>query len=199
MRHGCPGFAAAQAAAGAAGEIPGFEGQKEEQLQRQARAFAPPDETEAPARTMKKFRFPLERLLNYRRSRLAGEQARLEKLLAEQAGLEQRRAALEREERMVNESLRRLPVISSEQLSAIASFRRFAASEAVRLSAEIHAAAGRVAAQREAVLSARREVEVIEKLRERRLHDWRREVDQETERQTAELVVARWALSRKSG
>lgn len=148
---------------------------------------------------MKKFRFPLERLLNYRRSRLAGEQARLEKLLAEQAGLEQRRAALEREERMVNESLRRLPVISSEQLSAIASFRRFAASEAVRLSAEIHAAAGRVAAQREAVLSARREVEVIEKLRERRLHDWRREVDQETERQTAELVVARWALSRKSG
>jgi flagellar export protein FliJ len=199
-RHGCPGFAAGQEAAGAAGEISEFAGpSEEEELQRQARAVAQPDETEALNWTMKKFRFPLERLLNYRRSRLAGEQARLEKLLAEQAGLEQRRAALEREERMVNESLRRLPVISSEQLAAIASFRRFAASEAVRLAAEIHAAAGRVAAQRDAVLSARREVEVLEKLRERRLHDWRREVDQETERQTAELVVARWALSRESG
>lgn len=148
---------------------------------------------------MKKFRFPLQKLLNYRHSQLAGEQARLERLLAEQADLEQRRAALEREERMASESLRRLPVLTADQLSAAAAFRRYAASEAARLGAEICAAAGRVAAQREAVLSARREVEVLEKLRERRLHDWRREVDQETERQTAELVVARWALSRESG
>lgn len=148
---------------------------------------------------MKKFRFPLQKLLNYRRSQLAGEQARLERLLAEQAGLEQRRAALEREERIASDSLRRLPVLTADQLSAVAAFRRYASSEAARLDSEICAAAGRVAAQREAVLSARREVEVLEKLRERRLHDWRREVDQETERQTAELVVARWALSRESG
>ncbi len=148
---------------------------------------------------MKKFRFPLERLLNYRRSRLAAEQARLERLLAELAGLEQQRAALEREERMVSDSLRCLPELTSDQLAAVAAFRRFAAQEAVRLAEEATAAASRVAAQRESVLSARREVEVLEKLRERRLHDWRREVDQETERQTAELVVARWAMGRDAG
>lgn len=146
---------------------------------------------------MKKFRFPLDRLLNYRRSRLTAEQARLDRLLADQANIARSREALEREERIVNESLRALPVISSDQLRAVAAFRRFAADEALRLAAEAAAAASRVAAQREAVLSARREVEVLEKLRERRLHDWRRELDQEMERQTAELVVARWAMGRE--
>ena len=148
---------------------------------------------------MKKFRFPLQRLLNYRRSRLAGEQAVLERLRAEQAALQQRRTALEREERMVNESIRRLPVLDSGQLAAVAAFRRFAAAEAVRLAEAASAASARVSAQREAVLSARREVEVLEKLRERRLHDWRLELDQEMEKQTAELVVARWSLSRQTG
>ncbi len=148
---------------------------------------------------MKKFRFPLERLLNYRRSRLAAEQARLDRLLAELTGIERARSSLEREERMVSESIRRLPVLSSDQLAAVAAFRRFAAAEAQRLAAEAAAAASRVAAQRESVLSARREVEVLEKLRERRMRDWRREMDQEMERQTAELVVARWAMSQKTG
>lgn len=148
---------------------------------------------------MKRFRFPLERLLNYRRSRLAAEQARLDRLIAEQTSIERSRAALEREERLASESLRALPVLSSDHLAAVAAFRRFAAEEVVRLAAEAAAAASRVAAQRESVLSARREVEVLEKLRERRLHDWRRELDQETERQTAELVVARWAMAREAG
>lgn len=148
---------------------------------------------------MKKFRFPLDRLLNYRHSRLAAEQAQLERLLAEQMRIEQARAALEREDRLIRESIQRAAVLTSEQLAAVAAFRRFAASEGLRLASEAAAAVSRVAAQREAVLSARREVEVLEKLREKRQEAWRRELDQETERQTAELVVARWSLSRRQG
>lgn len=147
---------------------------------------------------MKKFRFPLQRLLNYRRSRLAGEQARLDQLVTEQLRLEERRMALEREERLVGESIRRLPELTAEQLTAVAAYRRYAASELTRLASESALAAARVAAQREAVLSARQEVEVLEKLREKRSHDWRRELDEETERQTAELVVARWSQSREA-
>lgn len=159
----------------------------------------PPPKAEVLDRAMKKFRFPLERLLNYRRSRLAAEQARLDRLLADLAGIEQARSSLEREERMVSESIRSLPVLASGQLAAVAAFRRFAAAEAERLAGEAAAAASRVAAQRESVLSARKEVEALEKLRQRRMQDWRREVDEEMERQTAELVVARWALRRGAG
>ncbi len=144
---------------------------------------------------MKKFRFPLEKLLNYRRGRLSAEQARLERLLAEQAAVERRRAALEREERLVMESLRRLPVLFSSDLAAAEGFRRFAAAECVRLLSEAGMLASRIEAQKNAVLSARREVEILERLREKRLHDWRAEIDKEMEQQVAELVVARWSRS----
>jgi flagellar export protein FliJ len=148
---------------------------------------------------MKKFRFPLERLLNYRRGRLAAEQARLERLVAEQAALERRRAALEHEERFVMESLRRLPVITASDLNAAEGFRRFAAAECVRLLSEAGMLASRIEAQKNAVLSARREVEILERLREKRLHDWRSEVDKDMEQQVAELVVARWRRPAGSG
>lgn len=144
---------------------------------------------------MKKFRFPLEKLLNYRRGRLSAEQARLERLLAEQAAIERRRAALEREERLVMESLRRLPVLFSSDLAAAEGFRRFAAAECVRLLSEAGMLASRIEAQKNAVLSARREVEILERLREKRLHDWRAEIDKEMEQQVAGLVVARWSRS----
>ncbi len=144
---------------------------------------------------MKKFRFPLDRLLNYRRGRLSEQQAALERLLAGKASLEARRATLEREERLVMESLRRMPVLGAETLAAADRFRRFAALESARLLEEACQFASRIETQRAAVAEAYREVEVLERLREKRLNAWRQEVDRETERQVAELVVARWSRS----
>ncbi len=141
---------------------------------------------------MKKFRFPLDRLLNYRRSRLSEQQAALDRLLAGKTALEARRAALEREERLVMDALRRMPVLGAENLLAADGFRRFAALESARLLEEIRQFASRIEAQRAAVVEARREVEVLERLREKRLNAWRQEVDRETEQQIAELVIARW-------
>lgn len=148
---------------------------------------------------MKKFRFPLQHLLNYRRARLAAEQAKLEKILAEQRSLEQRRAALEQEDRAIRENLRRLPELSSAEIEAAAAFRRYAEAEAVRLLSAEGELASRLERQREALLAARREVEVLERLRERKREDWRRELDREMEAQVAELVVARWRTAEGGG
>lgn len=144
---------------------------------------------------MKKFRFPLDKLLNYRRSRLSEQQAALERLLAGKAALEARRAALEREERLVMDALRRMPVLGAENLLAADGFRRFAALESARLLGVVRQFVSRIEAQRAAVVAARREVEVLERLRERRLNAWRQEVDRQTEQQVAELVIARWRQS----
>lgn len=148
---------------------------------------------------MKKFRFPLEKLLHYRRGRLSAEKARLAQLIAEQAALERSRAALEREERLIMESLRRLPVLSASDLAAADGFRRFATAECARLLSEAGLLASRIEAQRRAVLSARREVEILERLREKRLQDWRAELDKEMEQQVAELVGARWGRPADAG
>jgi len=141
---------------------------------------------------MKKFRFPLEKLLRYRRARLVAEQGKLERILAEQRTVQDRRAALEREDRVVMENLRRLPVLTSVELEAASAFRRFAEAETARLISVEGELASRLERQREALLAARREVEVLERLRERKYDDWRRELDREMESQVADLVVARW-------
>lgn len=144
---------------------------------------------------MKKFRFPLERLLNYRRAQLAAEQAKLEKILAEQRALRERREALELEDRTIRDNLRRLPELTSTELEAAASFRRYAEEESVRLLSAEGELASRLERQREALLAARRAVEVLERLRERKRESWRHELDREMEAQVAELVVARWQSS----
>ena len=148
---------------------------------------------------MKKFRFSLEKLLLYRQARLAVEQACLDRILAEQRALAERRAALEREERLVMENLRRLPVLTSTELEAAASFRRFARSEAVRLLSLEGELVSRLERQRQAVIEARRGVEALEQLRARKQESWRREVDRELENQVAELVVARWKREDEAG
>jgi flagellar biosynthesis chaperone FliJ len=148
---------------------------------------------------VKKFRFSLEKLLHYRQARLAVEQARLDRILAEQRALAERRAALEREERLVMENLRRLPVLTSSELEAAASFRRFARSEAVRLLSLEGELVSRLERQRQAVVEARRGVEALEQLRARKHESWRREVDRELENQVAELVVARWKRGEEAG
>jgi flagellar FliJ protein len=141
---------------------------------------------------MKKFRFPLDRLLNYRRAQLAAERAKLERILAEQRALRERRAALEREDSAIRENLRRLPELTSAELEAAAAFRRYAEAESVRLLSAEGELASRLERQRQTVLAARREVEVLERLREKKREDWRRELDREMEAQVADLVVARW-------
>jgi len=148
---------------------------------------------------VRKFRFSLEKLLHYRQARLAVEQARLDRILAEQRALAERRAALEREERLVMENLRRLPVLTSSELEAAASFRRFARSEAVRLLSLEGELVSRLERQRQAVVEARRGVEALEQLRARKHESWRREVDRELENQVAELVVARWKRGEEAG
>lgn len=147
---------------------------------------------------MKKFRFPLEKLLNYRRARLMAEQAKLERMLAERQILCERRQALEREDRMIRENLLKLPVLTSAELEAAAAFRRFAETEVAHLISLEGELASRLERQRKALLAARRDVEVLEQLRERKYEDWRREIDRALESQIADLVVARWRSEHRS-
>ncbi|MGB9612480.1 MAG: hypothetical protein ACPL7M_16015, partial [Bryobacteraceae bacterium] len=133
-----------------------------------------------------------------RRARLMAEQAKLERMLAEQRVLCERRQALEREDRMIRENLLKLQVLTSAELEAAAAFRRFAETEAAHLISLEGELATRLERQRKALLAARREVEVLEQLRERKYEDWRRELDRALEAQVADLVVARWRSQHRS-
>jgi flagellar FliJ protein len=141
---------------------------------------------------MKKFRFPLDKLRAWRRLRFDTEQARLQALLAGRRRLELRRLQL-------LEELDRPPALAApgrpaaaEELAALNSYRSWAQHELARLARELAQLDRDLAAQRQRLLEARRDVEVLERLRERRLAQWRADLSKEEEQIAAELAAARW-------
>lgn len=141
---------------------------------------------------MKKFRFPLEKLRAWRRSRFEAEEARLQALFAEQRRIHNQRERLAAE---VEASLNQLAgqrTACAEELMALNSYCLYAQHEGRRLERTQRQAEQEIANQREQLLKARRDVEVLDSLREKRLAHWRAEADKEQENMVAELVIARW-------
>jgi flagellar export protein FliJ len=141
---------------------------------------------------VKRFRFPLDRLRAWRQLQLDGECARLAELLAGLDLLSKAREEIRRQERESCARIGSAPVVAVEELQALDAFRRWAGAERGRLRTEEQALQSRITGQRGAVVEARRRVESLDRLREKRLQSWRAEVDRQTESAVAELVIARW-------
>jgi flagellar export protein FliJ len=140
---------------------------------------------------MKKFSFPLEKLRAWREMQFKAEESKLQALLSEQASLAALQMSLEAERRRADDALAR-PSINSEELLAADRFGAFATRQQERLASASRDLDGRIALQRGNLLEARKKVEVLDHLKEKRLAQWRAELDKEQENMVAELVVARW-------
>ncbi|MBN9658700.1 MAG: flagellar FliJ family protein [Acidobacteria bacterium] len=128
----------------------------------------------------------------FRQSSLDQKLIELENALAEARALEERHAALTREERQATTAVRSLSVVPVQELLALESFRHWTEKELQKLQRDARQLEEKIQQRREAVVAAQIEVESLTTLRERRLDAWRSEVDRETEATVAELVVARW-------
>ena len=130
---------------------------------------------------MKKFAFRLDSVLRYRIAQRELELARMSTLIAEQA-------------KLIGE-LESLAAQRTEAITSLQLAREFQAIELRSLSSYLVGAAGReqllqqkltrqkqlIAAQRERVITAERDVKLLEKLRADRLKDWQKEFDRHTE------------------
>jgi flagellar export protein FliJ len=141
---------------------------------------------------VKKFKFPLDSLRRYRNTLFEQEQVRLQTLLAELRKLEERRLQVRAEVEQSRVELQMLTVVPVDQLTAMQAFRRHADEEIKRIAQMKTNLAERIDQQKLAVKLARRNVEALEKLKERRLQTWRLDVDREMEATVAELVIARF-------
>ena len=141
---------------------------------------------------MKKFVFSLDSLRRYRQTLFDQEQAKLQTLLYELRKLEDRRTLLLAEVEQSRERIHSMLVVPVHQLTAMQAFQRFAGDEAKRFAENKAVLSGRIDQQRSALMLARRNVEALEKLKERRFESWRLEADREMEAAVAELVIARF-------
>jgi flagellar export protein FliJ len=141
---------------------------------------------------MKRFSFPPGRVMEWRRTEARIEEAKLERLFGESRGIDARVAELNEERSEAERALIAAPASTGEELAAVSAFQRFSAAEEKRLAAKRAECAGRIAAQMQVVARKRRDVRLLEKLKERRLKMWRGEVNRENDALGEEAYLARW-------
>jgi hypothetical protein len=142
---------------------------------------------------MKKFTFSLERVLAWRRSQARLEELKLERLRADRHALEARRKFLAGESSRTLSALLRASPVTGGDLEALDRFRKSTAVQAARLDGLVRDLDGQIAAQTEAVSSRRRDVKLIDQLREKKLQTWRRAFLKEIDQQAEESHLARFA------
>jgi len=141
---------------------------------------------------VKRFEFPLARVRDYRREQLEAEEAKLHVLLTERQALETESTRLANEAVETRLSLMVTGSAQSQDLSAMDAYLRHLAGAKRRHALKLIEWQERAAKQQQAVIEARRKVKLMEKLEERRYHEWKQALDREQENLSSELYLARW-------
>ena len=146
---------------------------------------------------MKSFQFRLERVLELRRTQLEIEESRYQQCLAAVAALDHDRAELEASGIHAEVQVRKWNPIVGTDLAALAAFRGAIRTKEKSIAALRDEAARKAAAQMTLMMEAQRRCRLMERLKERRLVEWRSEEAKELETLSAESYLARWTREQR--
>lgn len=149
---------------------------------------------------MKRFRFPLERVRHWRQSQLDLELAQLDQLIGKLNRMEAERTELRRRLREAGAALQSTAAagrqVDAGRLRELDDFRHYTAREEARIVTAEAEVQHRITQQRQAVTRARREVKLLDRLRERAYEKWDYEFQREIEETAADLHLAQWSRRR---
>ena len=143
---------------------------------------------------MKKFSFPLERVLAWRQTQCKLEEAKLDRANFELRALEQQLAQLVQDRDAARRDLVATDGRTGAEFQALEPYR--AASEAqgirgARIAADLRLS---IAAQMQVVTERRRDAKLLERLREQQFKAWSEAAAKEVEQQAEESYLSRWNL-----
>jgi flagellar export protein FliJ len=139
---------------------------------------------------MKKYSFPLSRVMAWRQTQVQLEQAKLERLHAELHGLENRIATLRNDVQASHRAVVLSRAATGAELAALDAFRRSAAAQCGHLETAVVGCRQRIAAQMNAITQRRREARLLERLQERKFTAWTADYAKEIDQQADELFLA---------
>ncbi len=148
---------------------------------------------------MQNFRFALERVLIWRRSAFAAEEARLGPLVAEQKRLDTARQEILAGWERAGRELLAGGRIDGSDLAALSGYRARLERDRTANERERAEARERMVLQRERIIEAHRRFRLLEKLRSRRMEEWRVASNREMENFASEAFLARWGGSPRRG
>jgi flagellar biosynthesis chaperone FliJ len=141
---------------------------------------------------MSGFRFALERVLSWRETKLSLEEADLERLRLEKDAVERAIADLARRNERENAALGLRQSLTGDDVRGLAASREWIALEEKRLRAKIADCMQAMEKRAAAVVEARRDVRLVQKLKERRRASWRKEVNRQADELAGESAINGW-------
>ncbi len=141
---------------------------------------------------MKKFAFPLSRVMDWRITQTRIEESKLEKLYAELRAIDASSAALLEERSRSDQALLRASSATGSELAAVAAFRRYSVAEHTRFERLRADCSKRIAAQVQVVAVKRRDVRLLERLKQQRVTAWHTGLSREIDAQAEETHLAQW-------
>jgi flagellar export protein FliJ len=146
---------------------------------------------------MKRFQFPLARVLAVRRAQANAELAHLERLQAQQSEREAEKESLARAAQANARALgERGATHPANHLQAVEQYAGFVRDESHRLSAAIVALQREIEDQTGRVREAEQRCRLLEKLETQQLAEWERAAAKELDELAADVFLAQWARSR---
>ena len=115
---------------------------------------------------MKRFSFPLDRVADFRRIQARIEEAKLEALYAQLRGFDEKEAILLQARAESESKVLSAPAVTGPELAALDRFRRFTGAERLRLQRQRAECRQKISAQMQVVTVKRRDVRLLEKLKE---------------------------------
>jgi hypothetical protein len=141
---------------------------------------------------MPSFRFPLDRVLEWRQTQLDVEEVKFKVEMAALAEIDQRRAECEASGVKAELQVRAWTQVTGSDLEALGSFRLRVKEQEAELALKRAAQAKKVQAQQAAMLEARRRCRLLDRLKEQRAEEWRTEENRALEAAASETYLAQW-------
>jgi flagellar export protein FliJ len=141
---------------------------------------------------MKKFTFPLARVMDFRRMQARLEEIKLEALYAELRVYDTRETALSAQKAQTEKNLRAAPSVTGFDLELFATFRDAMTLEQTRLQKARADCQKRIGTQLAILTGKRRDLKLLEHLKEQRFEKWEKEMFKEIDQQAEEAYLAKW-------
>ena len=146
---------------------------------------------------MKRFDFPLETVRRWRLERVGIEELNLRQILFEKQKLAGAKLQIESETAQTARQVLAQPSVGSLELESLDSYRLYTRSLIRHLEDQVRQCEAKIVAQREKVLETRRQFELLERLRQKALMEWRAAGNKEQEEIAAELFLAKSIRERR--
>lgn len=141
---------------------------------------------------MKSFQFPLTKALEWRKTQLEIEENKLKQMSALLEQLDLARVELKNARERAEQGILNCSCVERTDLMALAAYQRRVSKEQKGLLQKRQESEIRITGQRQTVLEARRQVRLLEKLKQRRLAEWQSQLNQEIDNLASEAYLSRW-------